>query len=166
MKMMKATGAINSNRARASGQAQVEFALTIVFVFFVFVAIIELIMLVYAYNAIADSAKEGVRYAITHGTGTTNCSGPNNTSVTPNVPCDTAANKVKAAVTDYAVWSLHGVAATDITVNYNPNGDNGANCNKPGCAVRVEVHYVYQPFFGLGWPTLTVHAASQGRIMF
>ena len=148
------------------GQAQVEFALTIVFIFFVFIAIIELIMLIYAYNAVADAAKEGVRYAITHGRGTTNCSGPNNTSVTPTVPCDTGALKVKAAVRDYALWSLHNVVDTDIDVDYNPNGDNGALCNKPGCAVRVKIHYAYQPFFGLSWPSVTIYAASQGRIMF
>jgi len=28
------------------------------------------------------------------------------------------------------------------------------------------VRYPYQPFFGLGWPTVNVNAAAEGRIMF
>ena len=52
-----------------SGQAMVEFALVIVFVFLVFLSILQMILLMYAYNTFADAAKEGVRYAIVHGTG-------------------------------------------------------------------------------------------------
>jgi len=54
-----------------------------------------------------------------------------------------------------------------VTVNYNPGGNNGAvACNKSPCLVRVTVSYPYQPFFGLGWPTVNVNAAAQGRIVF
>ena len=54
----------------------VEFMLVIVFIFVLFVSLVQVIMLMYAYNTLADAAKEGVRYAIVHGTGNTNCSGP------------------------------------------------------------------------------------------
>ena len=54
---------------RQSGQAMVEFMLTIVIVFIVFVSMLQMIMLMYAYNTLADAAKEGVRYAVVHGTG-------------------------------------------------------------------------------------------------
>ena len=57
----------------------VEFALVIVFVFIVFISMLQMILLMYAYNTLADAAKEGIRYAIVHGTGNTNCSGPGTT---------------------------------------------------------------------------------------
>jgi len=31
--------------------------------------------------------------------------------------------------------------------------------------VQIVVSYPYQPAFGLGWPTITVNAAAEGRIM-
>ncbi len=95
---------LRSARRGEAGQAAVEFALTIVFLMLLIVGFVELIMMLHTYNVIADSAKEGVRYAIVHG----------------------AANT----------------------------------------GVGVTVSYVYQPFFGLGWPTVTVNAAAKGRIIF
>jgi hypothetical protein len=38
--------------------------------------------------------------------------------------------------------------------------------SKPSSRVRVVVTYPYQPFFGLGWPTVTVNAAAEGKIYF
>jgi hypothetical protein len=32
--------------------------------------------------------------------------------------------------------------------------------------VRVTVKYHYHPIFGLGWPTMDVYAAAEGRIAF
>ena len=45
------------------GQAMVEFALTIVFVMLLIVGALELIVFTYTYSVLADSAKEGMRYA-------------------------------------------------------------------------------------------------------
>ncbi len=68
-----------------SGQAMVEFMLVITVVFILFVSMLQTMILMHSYNTLADAAKEGVRYAIVHGTGLTaaNCSGPGNPSVTP-----------------------------------------------------------------------------------
>src|SRR5207244_1435055 len=70
------TQSTNSQLKRERGQAQVEFALTIVFLMLLFVGFIELVMMIYAYNVLADSAKEGVRYAVVHGSLNANASGP------------------------------------------------------------------------------------------
>jgi hypothetical protein len=149
---------------KQGGQALVEFTLTIVFIFLVFVGLLEMIFLLYAYNTIADGAKEGVRYAIVHGTGNTLCSGPGLPSATPPVICaDTTGAKVQTAVKNFAALSMQGTPT--VTVSYNPNGANGGLCNKPGCLVGVKVRKTYQPFFGLGWPRVTIYAASSGRIM-
>src|SRR6266851_9092714 len=51
----------------ARGQASVEFALVIVLLMIMVLSMLELILLMHTYNTLADSAKEGVRYAEVHG---------------------------------------------------------------------------------------------------
>ena len=134
----------------------VEFALSILVLMLLIFGIIELIMLIATYNALANAAKTGVRYAIVHGTGNANCSGPG----APGVTCgDAGAANVTSAVTSYARLSLHNVSTMVILPTY-PDGSSAAPAR-----VRVVVSYPYQPFFGLGWPTVTVRAAAEGRIM-
>jgi Flp pilus assembly protein TadG len=150
-------------RRGQAGQAAVEFALIIVFLMLLIVGFVELIMMLHTYNVIADSAKEGVRYAIVHGAANTAGSGP-----TCPATCGAIAGAAGTGVVKtYAQYSLHDTTAMTVTVDYNPGGNNGATaCNKSPCLVRVTVSYPYQPFFGLGWPTVNVNAAAQGRILF
>jgi len=158
-----------SARRGETGQAQVEFALTIVFIMVLILSFIEVILFMYTYNVVADSAKEGVRYAIVHGAANTGGSGP-------TCPCSAIdGDPGTGVVKTYAQYSLHNVKGTHmtVTVDYNPNvtktnpnGDNGAPCNKSPCLVRVSVKYPYHAFFGLGWPTVNVYAAAEGRIIF
>ena len=144
----------------------VEFAFVVVFLFVLFVSILQTILLMHVYNTLADAAKEGVRYAIVHGTGNSACSGPGLPSATPPVSCsDTSGANVKTAVTNFAAVSFQNVRASDVTVDYNPNSANGAACNVPGCLVRVTVSHIYAPLFGLGWASFTLNAAADGRIM-
>lgn len=144
-----------ANRCR--GQAQVEFILSVLFLMLLVFGVLELMLLVYTYNVLADSAKEGVRYAIVHGTSSASCSGPGGGGVT----CpDSAGANVKTAVKAYARYSFHDTSAMTVTVTY-PESSSDA----PGL-VLVGISYPYQPFFGLGWPTVTVRAAAAGRIMF
>jgi Flp pilus assembly protein TadG len=51
-------------RNKQAGQSTVEFALTIVIVIIVLFGAIEMTLMIYTYNVLADAAKEGVRYAI------------------------------------------------------------------------------------------------------
>lgn len=145
------------------GQAIVEFMLVVVFLMVLFISILQMILYMYAYTTLANAAKEGVRYAIVHGTGNTNCSGPGTTGP-PAVTCpDTGGANVKTAVTNFAGLSFQNVS--NVTVDYNPNGANGSACNVPGCLVEVTVSHTYSPLFGLPWPTFTLNAAASGRIM-
>ena len=152
---------LKAARRSETGQGSVEFALTIVFIMLLLVGFIELVMMLHTYNVIGDAAKEGLRYAIVHGAANTAGSGP-------TCPCsaiDGAAGT--GVVKTYAQYSLHDTTAMTVTADYNPGNNNGAAaCNKSPCLVRVTVSYPYQPFFGLGWPTVTVKAAAQGRIVF
>ena len=140
---------------REEGQAQVEFALSIMVVLFVVFCAWELLMAMYTASVLADAAKEGVRYAIVHGSNSTLCSGPN-----PANPCtsDPAAGEVVNTVKTYAKASLHDVAAISVTVSY-PDGTND-----PPSRVTVSVTYSYLPYVNLPFtPTLTTKAA--GRIV-
>ncbi len=150
---------LHSKNRKEKGQGTVEFALSIVFVIMLIVGVIEIIVMVYTYNVLADAAKEGVRYAIVHGTGigTPNCSGPGGGGVSCT---DSGAANVQAVVNKYASYSFHDSAAMTVSPTY-PDGSSVAP-NR----VRVTVTYVYQPIFGLGWPSVTVHAAAEGRIVF
>jgi Flp pilus assembly protein TadG len=186
---------IQSLRRREEGQALVEFALVITFVFFLFVAILQMILLMYAYNTLADAAKEGVRYAVVHGTGTgqANCSGPGTiSSANPAFACtDSAGTNVVNAVVGgsstcaptcgWASLSFQNISTTNnqcsvatsnsINVCYDPGSANtnnssfGAACSQPGCIVKVTVSHTYSPLFGLGWPNFNLSAAASGTIM-
>jgi Flp pilus assembly protein TadG len=146
----------SSSKKRQAGQAAVEFALVIVFLIVFLLSFIEITALVYTYSVLADSAKEGVRYGVVHGTLSTTCNGPG----VAGVPCDGGAAGVKAAVNTYATGSLNSTAGMTVTPTY-PDGTS-----TPSSRVRVVVSYPYRPLFGLGWPTVTVKAASEGRIAF
>ena len=163
----------------------VEFALVVTFVFLLFVAAMQLILLMHAYNTLADAAKEGVRYAIVHGTQNSICSGPGDPSgASPYNTCsDASATNVVQVVTNFAGLSFQGVGSTnngctpssgsnvsEVDVCYDPNSVNtngtfSGACSAPGCLVRVQVIHSYSPFFGLGWPSVNLSAAAEGWIM-
>ena len=158
-------------RTRQRGQALVEFAFVLVFWVIMIIAIIEMVLFVYTYNVLADSAKEGVRYAIVHGS---------NNVMTPASPCgpvtcpDVTGPAAPSGtvpgygsgfgvVKTFAQLSLHSTTNMTVAINY-PGGD-ATPANKTPNRVQVTVSYPYQPLFGLGWPTVTVNAAAEGRIM-
>ena len=160
---MVKSGKGQSSRSRSPrrddrGQAQVEFVLSIMFVMLLIFGMLELMLLVYTYSVLADSAKEGVRYAIVHGTGNSSSSGP----TCPCAAIDGAPGT--GVVKTYAQYSFHDASKMTVTVTYPDTANPPAN-QAPN-RVRVTVSYPYQPFFGMGWPTVTVNAAAEGRIAF
>jgi len=117
----------------------------------------ELIMVVHTMNVLSDAAKEGVRYAIVHGGGNMNCSGPSPPETCTNP--DPAADKVVAVVKDWARYSFHDISAMGVTVTY-PDGTTEAPSR-----VRVEVAYDFVPYTALPIrPQL--RAAAEGRIVY
>lgn len=135
-----------------------EFIFSIIFLMLFIAGIIEVIIMVYTYNVLADAAKEGVRYAVVHGTmNSASCSGPGGGGVTC---ADSTAANVASAVTSYAVYSGHSSTGMTVTTTYPDSSSAAPN------RVRVTVSYPYEPLFGLGWPTITVNAAAEARIMY
>jgi len=158
---------VNFQRPRsARGQAAVEFALVIVLLIVIVLSMLELILLMHTYNTLADAAKEGVRYAIVHGAGNSTPSGP--TCPCTDIDGPAAApgtipgyGSGKGVVKTYAQYSLHNMAGMTVTVTYPDTAPANAAPNR----VQVIVAYPVHPLFGLGWPTVTVNAAAEGRIM-
>jgi Flp pilus assembly protein TadG len=156
---------LRHSRRSESGQSLIEFSLTAVFLMLLMMGFLELVTMLHTYNVIADSAKEGVRYAIVHGSANTGGVGPDCSTVAkcPALLGDPGTGIVKT----YAQYSLHTVSGTNMTVAADYTTVNGGvACNKSPCMVRVTVTYPYRPVFNLGWPTINVYAASQGRIIF
>jgi hypothetical protein len=153
------------------GQATIEFALVVILLIVMVLSIIEIIFMMHTYNVLADSAKEGVRYAIVHGANNPQGIAPPCTSATcpdlmgPPAPPGTIPgyNSGYGIVKTFAQYSLHSTSGMAVTVTY-PGGD-ATPANSTPNRVQVVVAYPYQPFFGLGWPTITVNAAAEGRIM-
>lgn len=149
------------------GQATVEFALVVIFLMVLVLAFVELVMLIHTYNVLADSAKEGLRYAIVHGTQNSQPSGPTCPCADidgPAAPVGTVPGYGSGygVVKTFAQYSLHDISTLTVTVSYLDTANPPAN-QAPN-RVQVVVQYPYRAFFGLGWPTVTVNAAAEGRI--
>ncbi len=136
------------------GATMVEFAVSIVVVIFVVFWTFELVMAVYTYAVLSDAAKEGVRYAIVHGSSSSNCSGP-----TAGCGDSTGANVV-AVVRDYAKYTLHDVSGMTVVVSYPESS------SAPQSLVTVKVTYNYIPWTILPWTPPALKAGAQGRIVW
>src|ERR1051326_5215672 len=150
-----------------SGQALVEFTFVFMFWVVMVLAILEMVLFLHTYNVLADAAKEGVRYAIVHGTNNSIPCGPVTCAdVTgPAAPVGTTPGYGSGfgVVRTFAPYSLHHTSGMVVTMSY-PGGD-ATPANKTPNRVQGVVTYPYQPFFGLSWPTVTVNAAAEVRIM-
>lgn len=177
------------HRRKDRGQGQLEFILSLLTIMFTIFWTWEVVLAVYTYNVLSDAAKEGVRYAMVHGSnncypsgGTTAQSSTACTSVTAPTLCDgstasaeTTGANVVTTVKCYAKLSLHDISGLTIPTTQTTGCNNipistGGTCMYPdgtitaGSRVNVVVQYTYVPFLALPIrPTLTT--ASQGRIV-
>src|SRR5579863_6623148 len=119
----------------SEGQAQVEFVLSILFVVLLIFSIFEFIMMLYTYNVLADSAKEGVRYGVVHGSLSASA-----THISGTETCSSSSlDPVYSVVCSYAKASFHDVSGLSVTVTY-PDGTAGSTTNPSNAAPnRVQV---------------------------
>jgi Flp pilus assembly protein TadG len=132
-----------------SGQTLIESALVFGFLIILVIGMLEMSLFLYNYAVLTDAAKEGVRYAVVHGS-----------SGTAPASSDDINNN---AVQPFLKASVHEIPPSSVTVNY-PDGSNA-----PGNRVQVTVSYLYDPLFLKApeyWATVTVSATSVGRIQF
>lgn len=133
----------------------VEASLSLLAAFTLAFLLFEGAMLVYSYSVINNAAREGVRYAVVHGSDSTNCSGPSSGCT------DASGANVVAVVQQYAKLSFHDISGMTVTVSY-PD----ATQSDPLSLVTVSVNYAYVPFFNLNSISSSLTVTSQGRIVY
>ncbi len=140
---------------REEGQATLEIVVSLIVIMSLVFGLFEICMLTYTCSVLNNAAEEGVRYAIVHGTSSSNCSGPD--SGCPDQP---PYSNVKAVVSNAASASLHDLTAMSVTVSY------AAGTAAVGNPVRVVVVYTYIPYVNLPGLHDTMSFSSQGQILY
>ena len=140
---------------REDGQAMVETALSLILAFTLAFLLFDVSMLAYTYSVMNNAAREGVRYAIAHGSDSSNCSGPS-----PGCGDAPGANVI-AVVQSYAATSFHDISSMTVVVNY-PDATKSA----PRSLVTVTITYPFAPYFNIPAMSTTMTLTSQGRILY
>ena len=120
-----------------SGSLVVETALSLLLILPVVFWLFEMCMVTYTYSVLGDAARQGVRYAIVHGTDTTNCSGPSTGCA------DSSAANVISVVDSSAASSFHDLSHMNVQVTY-PDLSSA-----PPSRVNVSINYTYVPYISL-----------------
>ncbi len=137
------------------GSMLLEFSLSVWLLFLVTFLIFEFCMTVYTCSVLGNAAREGVRYAIVHGTDSGSCSGPSSGCA------DSTGGNVTAVVNSYASVSFHDL--TNMTVT--PSWPDGAST--PASRVLVTISYPYVPYFSLpGFSPPSMNLTAEGRIVY
>ncbi|MGB8477588.1 MAG: TadE family protein [Acidobacteriaceae bacterium] len=131
-----------------------ETALSLLLVMPMVFWLFEMCMLTYTYSVLGDAARQGVRYAIVHGTDSGNCSGPSSGCA------DSSAAKVKSVVTAAAAFSFHDLSKMTVQVTYPDLAST------PPSRVNVTINYTYVPYIKLPGIANSVQLSAQGRIIY
>jgi Flp pilus assembly protein TadG len=138
-----------------SGSAAIETALAYTMMMTCILGIIGFAMMAYTYSVYQDAARNGVRYAVVHGSDSSNCSGPTSGCGDPT------GGHVVDAVTSYARPYAASISGMNIQVSYPDTG----GCTPPS-RVIVTVTYTYTPLFKVLPSGLVFQVSSQGRIVY
>jgi len=138
-----------------NGSTLLEFSISVWTLLLVTFLIFEFCMTIYTYSVLCDAAREGVRYAIAHGTDSSLCSGP-------STGCsDSSGSNVITVVNGYAGVSFHNISAMTVTPSW-PDGTS-----TPSSRVVVTISYAYVPYLSLpGFNPPTMRVTAEGRIVF
>jgi Flp pilus assembly protein TadG len=137
------------------GSMLIEFSLSVWTLFLMTFLIFEFCMAIYTYSVLGNAAREGVRYAIVHGTDSGSCSGPSS-------GCgDSAGSNVTAVVNSYASISFHDTSGMTVTPSW-PDGTS-----TPSSRVLVTISYPYVAYLTLpGFNSPQMQITAEGRIVF
>jgi Flp pilus assembly protein TadG len=133
----------------------VEFSVTAFLTSITMLFVLEIGRMLLVYAVVADAAREGVRYAIVHGssrsTGSaqTNASGP-------------AANPAQVVTVIDNFAGTGPLTTSRLVINVTYPGSS----NAPGQTVNVSVVYPYDPLVTYFPATLRLGSASQGVIIY
>jgi Flp pilus assembly protein TadG len=143
-------GLIHSEEGSLVVETALSLLLVIPMVFWMF----EMCMLTYTYSVLGDAARQGVRYAIVHGTDSNNCSGPSTGCA------DTAGANVSSVVRNAAAFSFHDLSKMTVQVTYPDLASN------PPSRVNVTINYTYVPYIKLPGIANSAQLSAQGRIIY
>lgn len=149
------SGAGGARRRRRSGQSLVEFSLTALMTSLVMLFVLEIGRMLLVYAVIADAAREGVRYAIVHGSSRATGSAQNDASGPSSNP-----TQVVTVVDNFAGTGPLTTSRLIVSVTYP------GSSNAPGQTVNVSVIYPYDPFVTYFPSTLRLGSVSQGVILY
>ncbi len=141
-------------RKCTGAQAMVETALVLVIGIPLCFYSFEVCMLTYTVGVIGDSARQGIRYAVVHGTDSSTCSGP-------STGCgDATGANVKSTVATAAQLSFHDTTKMVVTVTYPDS------TSTPGSHVLITVAYTYVPYMNYPGLAQNISATSEGVIVY
>jgi Flp pilus assembly protein TadG len=133
----------NTGKRKAEkGSTLIEFALVAFTAILVLLGVVEMERMLLVYNAVANSTRAGVRYAMVHGSDLGG-SGINAASST-----DSHANVVNTVKAVAGTGALNSDNLT-VTVTYTACSSGCTHSNDPGSTVSVQAVYPYDPFVGL-----------------
>jgi Flp pilus assembly protein TadG len=137
------------------GSMLIEFSLSVWTLFLVTFLIFEFCMSIYTYSVLSNAAREGIRYAMVHGTDSSSCSGP-------STGCgDTIGSNVTSVVNGYANVSFHDLRAMTVTPSW-PDGSS-----TPNSRVVVTISYSYIPYLAIpGFSAPQMQVTAEGRIVY
>ncbi len=137
------------------GSMLIEFALSVWTLFLLTFLIFEFCMTVYTYSVLGNAAREGVRYAIVHGSDSASCSGPGSGC------SDATGSNVSAVVKGYAAVTFHDIGGMKVTPSW-PDGTS-----TPSSRVVVSITYPYISYLTLpGFNPPNMQITAEGRIVF
>lgn len=140
------------------GQALVEFALCAVVLLALLFAVVEFGRMMLCYTTIANAARIGARYAITHGTI------PGSANAT-NSDVSSMQSSVQSIVNSFLAAGTVNPTSATVTVSFPAMSCTGVNpadtCSgtTPGQPVSVTVSYVYDPLMSY-FPLTGIHLTS------
>lgn len=136
------------------GSLMVETALALLVALPLVFWLFEICMLTYTCSVLGDAARQGVRYAIVHGTDNSNCSGPSSGCA------DLSGANVISVVNNSAAYSFHDLSNMTVQVGY-PDG-----ISSPPARVNVTISYMYVPYIQLPGIQNSIQMTAQGRIIY
>ena len=140
---------------RRGGQTLFEFSLVAFLTVIMLLFVVEVGRMLLVYAAVADSAREAVRYAIVHGSSRSAGAAQINASGPGNNPA-----QVLTVINNFAGTAPLSSNLLVVSVTY-PNGSNA-----PGQPVAVTVVYPYNPLTTFFPATIRLGSASRGIIQF
>lgn len=140
--------------ASEDGSILIESALALTVILPLVFWLFELCMLTYTCSVLGNAARDGVRYAIDHGSGSADCSGPSQGC------SDGSAANVVSVVKQSAAYCFHDLSGMKVQVSY-PDASSA-----PPSRVVVAIEYTYVPYIQLPGIAQNIQVQSQGRIFY